>query len=688
MNEKRINARFTPKGDIEANWKKATGFVPLDKEVIIYKPDEDHSYSRMKIGDGVTEINDLPFLAKTQELRLNGKVIEKKYNDETQWEKLVDLDEVGSSIETVSGYSELPTDASENDVAIVEEEEYLRTENKTIVLPIEVKLPTEDQEIPNIYSINFKDKFGTLLDNEELKSMGAAQLMTSLEFEYKYIQYIDVSPELVSAMIGINHPVIMVMQSESDSENINLYLEGLSARDFAIMQMGLELEEEQWDTLLGEHANDSSADNPSYGWIQLLTSNEPINENSIDLYGDGIYVTVIFNAEAPKFNDMLGYISVQTLDANGETIMTASASMYGYYESHDDYDPEETAFAIKYANLTLNNIAHGGIIEQNNDIYNPKGLFQNDNGEWVSLEEKMNTPRFVDTYADLPKTSIENGIMAVAKESKSESVGSETTVLEMYKKYKIKSVDNLTIDIINEIVEELLPGYPSDGDIDLSTYLISLDGNQEVGISLVKMLYNDTEPMSGIMIGVNDYETERQKRILCIAELPSDFNIGDIFPPDEDGNPIDFYFEIGKWYWCEAVEGKDDYYSVGGVQEGFPTDLPEELLFGGGEIYWDESIYPAAVSDVTAYESSSNNNKNIVSIDMKAFHFEDLSIPAIVYPAGFYRYNNNEWKHVEDVSGGNFENEDVLRTITATDVGNIQENTEKRHEHSNKSYLD
>ncbi len=63
MNKKIFeNARFTPKGDIEANWKKATGFVPLAKEIIIYKPDEKHSYSRMKIGDGVTGINDLPFL--------------------------------------------------------------------------------------------------------------------------------------------------------------------------------------------------------------------------------------------------------------------------------------------------------------------------------------------------------------------------------------------------------------------------------------------------------------------------------------------------------------------------------------------------------------------------------------------------------------------------------------------------
>ena len=74
--------------------------------------------------------------ARTQELRLNDTVIEHKYDDETEWQPLVDLGEAGSSIDTVSGYSELPTDARENDVAIVEEAEYVRTENETVVLPI------------------------------------------------------------------------------------------------------------------------------------------------------------------------------------------------------------------------------------------------------------------------------------------------------------------------------------------------------------------------------------------------------------------------------------------------------------------------------------------------------------------------------------------------------------------------
>ena len=62
MNKKIFeNARFCPKGDIEANWNKAVGFVPLDKEIIIYKKDDTHPAARFKVGDGVTAVQDLPF---------------------------------------------------------------------------------------------------------------------------------------------------------------------------------------------------------------------------------------------------------------------------------------------------------------------------------------------------------------------------------------------------------------------------------------------------------------------------------------------------------------------------------------------------------------------------------------------------------------------------------------------------
>ena len=55
------NVRFTLKNDTEENWKKAVNFVPKKGEPIIYNKDAEHNYSRIKIGDGITKVSNLPF---------------------------------------------------------------------------------------------------------------------------------------------------------------------------------------------------------------------------------------------------------------------------------------------------------------------------------------------------------------------------------------------------------------------------------------------------------------------------------------------------------------------------------------------------------------------------------------------------------------------------------------------------
>jgi len=62
MSEKRINGRIVLKHDVESNWKLAIGFTPMTGEIIIYDVDENYSYERLKIGDGVHNVNDLPFV--------------------------------------------------------------------------------------------------------------------------------------------------------------------------------------------------------------------------------------------------------------------------------------------------------------------------------------------------------------------------------------------------------------------------------------------------------------------------------------------------------------------------------------------------------------------------------------------------------------------------------------------------
>ena len=46
------------KADVEKNWRKAKNFTPAKNEIIIYEPDEEHDYYRVKVGNGHDNVND------------------------------------------------------------------------------------------------------------------------------------------------------------------------------------------------------------------------------------------------------------------------------------------------------------------------------------------------------------------------------------------------------------------------------------------------------------------------------------------------------------------------------------------------------------------------------------------------------------------------------------------------------
>lgn len=69
--EKLITGRFIMKHDTETNWQKAVNFAPKRGEVIIYEADETHESPRLKIGDGVTKVNDLAFVRQPMNWNAN-----------------------------------------------------------------------------------------------------------------------------------------------------------------------------------------------------------------------------------------------------------------------------------------------------------------------------------------------------------------------------------------------------------------------------------------------------------------------------------------------------------------------------------------------------------------------------------------------------------------------------------------
>ena len=65
--------RHVQKHDIEANWEKATGFAPIEGEIIVYTPDDTHDFPRIKIGHNNTNVNALPFINEPLIVEFDGQ---------------------------------------------------------------------------------------------------------------------------------------------------------------------------------------------------------------------------------------------------------------------------------------------------------------------------------------------------------------------------------------------------------------------------------------------------------------------------------------------------------------------------------------------------------------------------------------------------------------------------------------
>lgn len=63
------NTRVKQKSDTSLNWSKATNFIPLQGEIIIYS-----DTNQIKIGDGTTKVNELKFIDENKQDKITGAV--------------------------------------------------------------------------------------------------------------------------------------------------------------------------------------------------------------------------------------------------------------------------------------------------------------------------------------------------------------------------------------------------------------------------------------------------------------------------------------------------------------------------------------------------------------------------------------------------------------------------------------
>lgn len=86
MAEKNIKSRIIHKHETEANWLLATNFIPKQAEVIVYDIDDNYDYERIKIGDGVQNVNDLPFVNDYISITEIDEICNQTYQDATNKE--------------------------------------------------------------------------------------------------------------------------------------------------------------------------------------------------------------------------------------------------------------------------------------------------------------------------------------------------------------------------------------------------------------------------------------------------------------------------------------------------------------------------------------------------------------------------------------------------------------------------
>ena len=105
-----LKTRIQMKNDTSENWAKATTFVPLKGELIVYN-DNDGNAPRMKVGDGVTLLSGLPFITSSGGSFLFQPEEPEEAEEGTIW---IDTDEESNTINYVSFDSQIRDETSKS----------------------------------------------------------------------------------------------------------------------------------------------------------------------------------------------------------------------------------------------------------------------------------------------------------------------------------------------------------------------------------------------------------------------------------------------------------------------------------------------------------------------------------------------------------------------------------------------
>lgn len=188
MSDTVLKTRIVQKHDTEANWLKSVyvegvkdnglksnPFIPKMAEIIVFDPDTDHSYERAKIGDGETNVIELPFINQAELEALQDAIESIELTDE----KII----LNSELKTYYNVGKITNASGTNPITIGNQGDTLRdvfdnlfnmdeiqptiTQNPSVSCTLSSSASDErGTEISSIsYSISFNDGKYTNADN-------------------------------------------------------------------------------------------------------------------------------------------------------------------------------------------------------------------------------------------------------------------------------------------------------------------------------------------------------------------------------------------------------------------------------------------------------------------------------------------------------------------------------------------
>jgi hypothetical protein len=323
----------------------------------------------------------------------------------------------------------------------------------------------------------------------------------------------------------------------------------------------------------------------------------------------------------------------------------------------------------------LNGLFDGDAIETSYDKYSTKG-FHHFNNEWTHLEEKMNLPKVVETYDDLPKSFIKNGICATNTLLRKELPPSDSIETETY--FKLHLDTTIDYNTIKASIYNAL-GLPSnyEGRVEYGCDWTDEDNNLWGGFYFSTYDENESsiafsEPGIPIDSTWDKYQT--------YVYINNDNTTIDIGPDYETREDVIWTFETAGWYSYLRYDNGKSYF----IKE-YPVKVDNFI----GYPFKDRWI---RVDGEVMYWLPTEDNPDPPTQYLSTFTCAGLGFVIgdnyEEYPQGFYKFDGKAWNYDSALNGTQFNNAALLNQITEEDLGDIVLNTEVRHSHENKQIID